>query len=79
MIIIMNMIMMMMPVISTLHPLEFHERSRLGSSDMVAWDEVGAMRAARRYPETFLPGARCADAGGRLNPVIAPMVCLLLY
>lgn len=67
-------------------PLDFHERSRLGSEDP-SWDSVGTFAIhpsedrsyhTGGYPEAFLPGARRIDAGGRPNPVVLPMLAVSL-
>jgi selenocysteine lyase/cysteine desulfurase len=69
---------------SSWQPIDFHERSRLGS-DNPQWDELGAMDnqgiadASRvltggGYPLDFKPGARRLDSGGRPNPILIPMI-----
>jgi selenocysteine lyase/cysteine desulfurase len=71
---------------STWSPLDFHERSRLGS-DESSWDSVGTFEMTLSanasyftggYPELFLPGARRIDAGGRPNPIVLPMLAVSL-
>lgn len=58
-------------------PLDAHERARLHSDDP-SWDEIGFMNAQGEYPETFMPGARRLDSGGRPSPVVIPMMVAAL-
>jgi selenocysteine lyase/cysteine desulfurase/dTDP-4-dehydrorhamnose reductase len=69
---------------STWEPLDFHDRTRLGS-DSSYWDDYGTMRnetdpnielqSKLGYPETFMKGAVRITAGGRPNPIFMPMLC----